>query len=406
MRLFNPDTSSFNNYYDKGRFLLAWRISVAFVFIFTPLIFVYGFIDTKAMVPSSLVLLVILCSLIYLKITKKFIPIFWLYTYSSSLLANFTLYFVNELTHYVDFMWITCSVLIAFIGIGNKAGIVVITLNTIGIFVFYFFFLNDHIEILKPRDNFMLIGEFTEILFAFFVIFFLVRQFVQFQVKTQDALKDANVGLEHQYNLISAKSQENETLLKEIHHRVKNNFQIIISLLRMQSNEMITDEGKTHFKEAINRIMAMSLVHQKLYTEKELSKIDLKSYIEELVNEIITYSSNEREIKIDIETNVNGMDIISVVPLGLLINELVSNSLKHAFNENQNNCIKIKIADLENEYAFDYSDNGTWKEKKSERSNFGIELIGILTDQLNGTKSLDTTNGTKYHFLFSKTAHN
>ncbi len=405
MSLFNPDTSSFNNYYDKARFLLAWRISIAFVFIFAPLIIVYGFIDEKAMVPSSLVLLVILSSLIYLKITKKFIPIFWLYAYSSSLLVNFTLYFVNELTHYVDFMWITCSVLLAFIGIGNKAGIIVITLNTIGIFVFYFFFLNDHIEILKPRDNYMLIGEYAEILFAFFIIFFLVRQFVQFQSKTQSELKEANAGLEHQYNLISAKSKENETLLKEIHHRVKNNFQIIISLLRMQSNEMKTDEGKTHFREAINRIMAMSLVHQKLYTEKELSKIDLKSYVEELVNEIITYSNNEKKIKINIETNVKGMDIISVVPLGLLINELVSNSLKHAFNETENNSIEIKIAELENEYAFDYSDNGTWKERESENSNFGIELIGILTDQLNGTKSLDTTNGSRYHFLLSKTAH-
>jgi two-component system, sensor histidine kinase PdtaS len=173
----------------------------------------------------------------------------------------------------------------------------------------------------------------------------------------------------------------------------------------MQSNEMKTDEGKTHFREAINRIMAMSLVHQKLYTEKELSKIDLKSYVEELVNEIITYSNNEKKIKINIETNVKGMDIISVVPLGLLINELVSNSLKHAFNETENNSIEIKIAELENEYAFDYSDNGTWKERESENSNFGIELIGILTDQLNGTKSLDTTNGSRYHFLLSKTAH-
>lgn len=405
MRLFNPDTSSFNNYYDKGRFLLAWRISVAFIFVFVPLIVVYGLIDLKAMVPAGTVLLIILGSIVYLHQTKKFVPIFWLYAYSSSILANFTLFYVNEITHYADFMWITCSVLLAFIGIGKKAGIFVITLNSIGLFIFYFFFLNNHISTLKPRNTAILIGEFTEILFAFFVIFFLVRQFVMFQTRAQDALEDANVGLEHQYNLISVKSQENETLLKEIHHRVKNNFQIIISLLRMQSMEMKTDEGKTHFKEAINRIMAMSLVHQKLYTEKELSKIDLKSYVEELVNEIITYSRGEREIVVDIETNVNGMDIISVVPLGLLINELVSNSLKHAFTLQHNNTIGIKIVDLDNEYAFHYSDNGTWKNNNSENSNFGIELIGILTEQLNGSKALDTANGTKYHFSFSKIAH-
>lgn len=405
MRLFNPDTSEFNNYYDRGRFLLAWRISVGFVFIFTPLTIIYGFLDIKAMIPAALVLLVVIISLIYLKLTREFIPIFWFYTFSSSILANFTLYFVSDLTHYVDFMWITCSVLIAFIGIGKKAGIAVISLNSIGIFIFYFFFLNDHIVFLEPRSLTVLIGEFTEILFAFFVIFFLVRQFVLFQVRTQSDLEDANAGLEHQYNLISAKSIENETLIKEIHHRVKNNFQIIISLLRMQSMEMKTDEGQTHFKEAINRIMAMSLIHQKLYTEKELSKIDLKSYINELVHEIITYSNNQKEININIETNVKGIDLISVVPLGLLINELVSNSLKHAFTEVKGNQIHIKIDNLENEYAFEYSDNGSWKENYEATSNFGIELIGILTEQLNGTKTLDTTNGTKYHFLLSKMAH-
>jgi len=405
MNPFYPNTDGLENYYDKGRFLLAWRISVGFVFIFTPLTIVYSFLNLKAMIPAALVLFVVIISLIYLKITRKFIPIFWFYTFSSSILANFTLYYVSDLTHYVDFMWITCSVLIAFIGLGKKAGVAVITLNSVGIFIFYFFYLNQHIVSLQPRSLTVLIGEFTEILFAFFVIFFLVRQFVQFQVRTQSALEDANAGLEHQYNLISAKSQENETLIKEIHHRVKNNFQIIISLLRMQSMEMKTDEGKTHFKEAINRIMAMSLIHQKLYTEKELSKIDLKSYIEELVNEIITYSNVQREINIEIETNVKGIDLISVVPLGLLINELVSNSLKHAFTEVEGNQIKIKIDDLETEYAFDYFDNGSWKENDETTSNFGIELIGILTEQLNGTKSLDTSNGTRYQFLLSKTVN-
>lgn len=405
MNPFYPNTDGLDNFYDKGKYLLAWRISMGLLFVFIPLVIGYSFISTKAMVPATGVIIVTLLSLIYLKLTKKFILIFWFYTFSSCFLANFTLYYVTELTHYVDFVWITCSILIAFIGLGKKAGLIIIVLNSIGIFIFYYFFLNEHIQTLQERSNIMVTGEFVEIIFAFFVIFYLVRQFVGFQVRTQSALEDANAGLEHQYNLISAKSQENETLIKEIHHRVKNNFQIIISLLRMQSMEMKTDEGKTHFKEAINRIMAMSLVHQKLYTEKELSQIDLKSYIEELVHEIITYSNNEKEIKIEIETNVKGIDLISVVPLGLLINELVSNSLKHAFIENKENIIKIKIIDLEKEYQFDYSDNGSWKENDNSSSNFGIELIGILTEQLNGTKTLDTTNGTYYKFLLSKTAH-
>ena len=399
---FYPNTQGLNNYYDIGKFLLAWRISFVVLCIFIPLAIAYAFVDVNALVTTSSASAISLFSLIYLYKTKKFKAIFWLFSIAGTVLGNFTLCYVHNLTHYVDFIWLVCAILIGFIGLGKKVGIGIIILNCIGIFIFFFFFLNQHITTLQPRDFDTIINEYLEILASFFVIAYLVHQFVSFQTKTQSALEDANAGLEHQYNLISAKSQENETLLKEIHHRVKNNFQIIISLLRMQSTEMKTEEGKTHFKEAINRIMAMSLVHQKLYTEKELSKIDLKSYIEELVNEIITYSSNHRQINIEIETNVNGMDIISVVPLGLLINELVSNSLKHAFTEDNNNQIKIQIVDLEHQYSFDYSDNGRWQGKDDSSANFGVELIGILTEQLNGTKTLDTSDGTKYQFLLSK----
>ena len=403
MNPFYPNTESLNSFYDKGRFLLVWRISFVLLAIFIPLTIIYGFIDPHGVVTASAVVIIILIALVYLHKTKNYIPVFWFFTITGSLLGNFALYYVDNLTHYVDFVWIIVAILIAFIGLGNKAGFIIIILNCLGIGAFFFFFLNNHISSIQPRSFNTIISEYVELLASFFVVAYLVHQFVSFQTKTQSALEEANSGLENQFNLISAKSKENETLIKEIHHRVKNNFQIIISLLRMQSMEMKTDEGKTHFKEAINRIMAMSLVHQKLYTEKELSQIDVKSYIEDLTNEIMMFSSKERKIEIKIETNVQGMDLISVVPLGLLINELVSNSLKHAFSDQSNNIIKIKIEDLENEYHFTYSDNGIWKENEKETSNFGTELIDILTEQLNGTKTLDTKNGTSYTFLFSKT---
>lgn len=399
---FFPNTDGLNNFYDKGRYLLAWRISFVILCIFIPLTIVYSFIDKDALVTTVSVLSVTLFSLVFLSRTKNFKPIFWLYSISGSVLGIFALCYVDNLTHYVDFIWLVCTILIAFIGLGKKAGIGIILLNCLGIFIFFAFFLNHHIETLEPRDDVTIISEYLELLASFFVISYLVHQFVSFQTKTQLALEDANAGLENQYNLISAKSKENETLIKEIHHRVKNNFQIIISLLRMQSMEMKTDEGKTHFREAINRIMAMSIVHQKLYTEKELSQIDLKSYIEDLTTEIITYSNKEFEIEIEIETNIQGMDLISVVPLGLLINELVSNSLKHAFTHGNQNRIAIQIKDLEKEYHFNYSDNGAWKENTKSGSNFGTELIDILTEQLNGSKTLDTSNGTNYHFTLSK----
>jgi two-component sensor histidine kinase len=165
----------------------------------------------------------------------------------------------------------------------------------------------------------------------------------------------------------------------------------------MQSIEMKSDESKTYFTEAINRIMAMFLVHQKLYGEKELSKIDLEKYIEELVNDIITISLDKNNVELLIKVNVEYLSLDTIMPLGLLINELASNSLKHAFNDKKGQ-ISIVINQTGDKFDFDYSDNGIWKTPVSDRVSFGVELIDILTDQMNGSKVLHTEKGTHYSF--------
>jgi len=397
MGLFKPDISSFTNYYDKGRFLLAWRISLSFTIIFLILSILYGLEDAQAVLPVSLTLLVTISSLVYLKITKNFKPLFWVYAISGTILTNFAINYVLEFTHYVDFMWITACILLSFIGLGTRYGILFIIINSIGIAYFFWFTLNTHIETLQPKTNLELTGDFIEVLFAFFVIAYLLTQFVHFQQYSESELKKLNKDLEEQNKLILSKNSENETLLKEIHHRVKNNLQIIISLLRMQSGDMKSEESKKHFSEAINRIMAMSLIHQKLYGEKELSKIDLKSYIEELVNDIIGVSLGKDNVSLIVKTKVNKLSLDTIVPLGLLINELVSNSLKHAFN-NEDGEITVEINQFEENFEFDYWDNGTWKEPTTNEVSFGVELIDILTDQMNGSKLLNTTDGTHYTF--------
>lgn len=230
-----------------------------------------------------------------------------------------------------------------------------------------------------------------------------MRQFVLFQKYSESSLKQANADLENRNQLILSKSKENETLVKEIHHRVKNNLQIIISLLRMQSTELKSEESKSHFTEAINRIMAMSLIHQKLYGEKELSKIELKSYAEELVKEIISVSDQGENISVTIDSNMETMNIDTIVPLGLLINELVSNSLKHAFSSDKKGVIELRILQKEDHYELTYSDSGTWKAIEEGTTSFGLELVDILTEQMNGEKTLNTDNGTHYQFILKDT---
>ena len=118
---------------------------------------------------------------------------------------------------------------------------------------------------------------------------------------------------------LKQKNKENLTLVKEIHHRVKNNLQIIISLLRLQKGELKSLEAKEHFTEAINRIMVMSLIHKKLYQQEELASISIKSYLEDLSSDIISITSLGKPVEVVINSNIETIGLKTIVPLGLLI---------------------------------------------------------------------------------------
>ena len=382
--------------------MLAWRISVSFLIIFCILGVLYAFANPIGLIPVAAVISVSAFGLYYLNKTKNVRLVFWIFAVGGSTISIFAMNAIYDYTHYVDFLWLVCCILVAFIGLGSKEGIFFIFTNAVGIGIFFFLSLNKHIEVLEPRTLIDNIADFVEVLFAFGVISYLLKQFVFLQRHAENELMTANKNLETKNRLIEAKSYENETLIKEVHHRVKNNLQIIISLLRMQSQDMKTSEGLEHFKEAISRIMAMSLIHEKLYAEKELSSINLQSYIEELAQEIISANTiGKNEVKLNISTDIEDINLNTIVPLGLLINELLSNSLKHGLKDIDNGIIDIKITKKGPQYQFAYSDNGTWKEAPAGKVSFGIELIDILTEQLNGKKSLNTENGTSYLFLLN-----
>jgi two-component sensor histidine kinase len=384
MKIFNPNTSFYNNYYDKAKFLLAWRISLAFTCVFTIISCLYVLSDFKAAFTSAMVLVVGLSCLIYLYFTKNYKPLFWVYSLSGSLLANISMLVVLNFTHYVDFMWILVCIFLAFVGINKKAGYTIITLNSILIVIFFISTLNKHIEILEPRNNIEKISELIEIIFVFFTFSYLIYQFIDFQVYSQTELRKTLSELEKTNAVLSTKNKENTLLLKEVHHRVKNNLQIIISLLRLQKNNL-TPEAEKKFDEAINRIMTMSIIHKKLYQSESLSTINIKSYITDLVDNISHYNSIQN-IKTNISSNYNQAGINTIVPLGLMLNELLTNSLKHAFNEVPNAEVNISTEPKnDNYFILKYSDNGKWKNSEENNNNFGIELIETLTEQLEGS---------------------
>ena len=200
---------------------------------------------------------------------------------------------------------------------------------------------------------------------------------------------------------LKQKNKENLTLVKEIHHRVKNNLQIIISLLRLQKGELKSEEAKEHFTEAINRIMVMSLIHKKLYQQEELASISIQSYLQDLSADIISLTSLGKPVKVVIHSNIKTIGLKTIVPLGLLTNELIINSLKHAFENKKEGTINITInKNGGSDFLLTYADNGEWVQPKEEHPSFGIELIEILTSQLEGTQTR-TSNEEGTTYLFS-----
>ena len=205
---------------------------------------------------------------------------------------------------------------------------------------------------------------------------------------------------------IKASLLEKETLLKEIHHRVKNNLQIISSLLRLQSRQISEPIALAAFKESQNRVQAMALIHEKLYQSSNLAKIDFEEYIKTLVQELFrSYEAHKRTITFTVKVNQLSLAIALATPFGLIINELVSNSLKYAFPETLGGHIFIGLQEpIRGQFIMSISDNGIGLPKDLDfrhTSSLGLQLVCRLIKQLNGTIELDRSQGTKFEIMFA-----
>jgi PAS domain S-box-containing protein len=204
---------------------------------------------------------------------------------------------------------------------------------------------------------------------------------------------------------IRASLKEKEALLREIHHRVKNNLQIITSLLDLQSGRLNEKSSLNAFKESQNRIKSMSLIHEQLYQSKNLTKIDFEKYIEDLtINLLYLYSGNPNDISIKINVKNVYMSIGKAIPCGLIINELVSNSLKHAFPDGKQGEILINlILEHDNNYLLIVKDNGIGlpeKYKLQKFSTLGLQLVDMLAQQLKGHVEIEGNHGTTFKITF------
>jgi two-component sensor histidine kinase len=198
--------------------------------------------------------------------------------------------------------------------------------------------------------------------------------------------------------------EEKEVMLKEIHHRVKNNLQIISSLLRLQKQYVKEDQVSSLFDECHDRVVAMALIHEKLYESKDLARVDTKGYIELLAENLINSYGIQQNIKLEVQSSIKNMELDKLIPLGLMINEIMSNSLKYAFNGKEAGNIRIHLNQREQDNcSLEISDDGIGYSEElfeQESSTFGLELIHLLTEQLDGTIEKVKSAGTKYQISF------
>lgn len=405
MNIFTPKAALFDSHIERAKFLMVYRLTLIFTFIFFILGITFHDVEINALIGYVIAFGASLIALIYLLITKKHNHLFLFFAIAGSIIAQFSCNFSLTTTHYVDFLWMIIAALLAFVGMGKYWGMAILAMNSVGIAFFIYYRHNVHLEVMLPLDILSATGAYIELVLAIFVFGYLMFQFISFQNFSEAKLRKANIELANQNAVILAKNNENITLIKEIHHRVKNNLQIIISLLRLQQSEIVNEEAHSNFTEAINRVMVMSSIHQRLYQEKEVSRIDLKSYLSDLAEDLKMIFQTEKKIDVYITSTYGEIDLKTLVPLGLLLNELISNSYKYAFNAVSEGEIKIDISENQDKFDLVYSDNGTWREQESNRASFGLDLINILSEQLNGSFTFTTNEiGTRYHFSLSKLA--
>lgn len=303
-------------------------------------------------------------------------------------------------THYLTPMWMVVNIIFTFFVLGKKWGISILIAHFLLLF-YYLIFLHER-NIVSVKSFSM--NDITTFILEYSIVGFAIAYILNLYVLTTNysrlELIENNQKLSNQNKLISKQNSEMEVMLREIHHRVKNNLQIITSLLRLQANNMDSEHGGS-YQEAIDRVTAMAIIHEKMYQSGSLSKFDLEKYLKSLVDSLLMNYSISKKPIFEIHVEVEDMKSKSIVPLALLINELLLNSLKHAFQSQDNPRISISLSENESHkssrFILVYSDNGLWID--GSVASFGTEIIQAMSEQLEGTFTLETTEfGTKYVF--------
>ncbi|MBI3134960.1 MAG: sensor histidine kinase [Bacteroidetes bacterium] len=325
--------------------------------------------------------------------TGKYKPAASIAMVLAAVLNAYNFMITSPFGHFVDFFWIAIMAVFVFFTLGRIWGLINLFVNIYTVVLILYL---DRVGAIER-----IVKEMTEYAQVNFVINVTVAAaaFSYFFLLMLRELKRAEEQYIRTNSELSLINEEKTVMMKEIHHRVKNNLQVIMSILRLQSNEVKDEKTRYHLADSVNRISAMAMIHEKMYQSESLTKIDLKAYLRSLVDDLVRSYADKTEIEVEIKSELDRIEPKSIVPVALIFNELVSNSIKHAFKGKETGKITINVTKKPNAtIQLDYKDNGTWE--NPDKTGFGLEMIEIFTDQLDGQLERTISNGTNYCFTF------
>ncbi len=207
-------------------------------------------------------------------------------------------------------------------------------------------------------------------------------------------------------NKLKSSLNEKDVLLHEIHHRVKNNMQIISSLLNLQCEFVDNKKAVNVLKESQNRVKSMAMIHENLYKSEDLTHINFSDYILNLVSNLFfSYDIDNTQINPILETENVNLNMETAIPCGLIISEIISNSLKYAFPNGRKGEILISLKKIKDNYQLNIQDNGIGIPEDIEfdkLESLGLKLVFQLTTQINGKIEINRSNGTEFKILFNE----
>jgi two-component sensor histidine kinase len=198
--------------------------------------------------------------------------------------------------------------------------------------------------------------------------------------------------------ILDQRNKEKDFLLQEIHHRVKNNLQILSSLLNLQADYIKDESALNAITEGRNRVQSMAFIHQQLYSDNNVTAVNMKDYLADLCGHLSdSFSSDQKTIDISYDVQVEFFDVETAIPLGLIVNELITNSIKYAFNQRDSGFIKVTLwLNESGQLCLLVKDDGegvTDTEDAGDMASFGTDLIKMLSQKLKGTIEVDSDAG-------------